>query len=146
MALPACMIEECPNGATFTGTFFETGTSVTVCGEHFVDFAAGTLEAMTGIPVTMLIALPPETFATPESVAEGNETLPPTTPDESSEAGTESDLEEEPTVATNDDEQPHEPDDEPVVHDLSRELIADHLAAKRDAINDAEFLTPPQQL
>ena len=63
MANPACTIEGCGQPATFIGTFFDTGLSVTVCGDHFIDFAAGTLEAMTEIPVTLLLTLPPEAFA-----------------------------------------------------------------------------------
>jgi hypothetical protein len=87
------MVDGCDNPATFTGTFFEDGTSVTVCESDFVNFAAGVLEAMTNVPVTMLITLPPETFAVesdPNAVepVEGGPTSP-----ESSEVGTESDHE-----------------------------------------------------
>lgn len=63
---PPCMIEECEQLATFTGTFFETGQSIIVCGSHFDDFAAAMLESSTGIPVTALILMDPATFATDE--------------------------------------------------------------------------------
>lgn len=77
------------NAAVFTGTFFESGLSVMVCGDCFVSFAAGTLEAMTGVPVGMLLEMPaegwqPEGSETP--TVEAGEAGP--IPDESSEAGT----------------------------------------------------------
>lgn len=100
MANPQCTFGECPNAATFTGTFFETGVSVMICGDHFIDFAAGMLEAMTGIPVTALITLPPETFA---EVTDPNAALPNVdgpTPDESPEVGTDDDPD-RPTPLTN---------------------------------------------
>lgn len=89
---PACMIEDCATPATFIGTFFDTGDSIKVCGDHFVEFMAGTLEAITGIPVTMLITLPPETFAggdTPPEIVAPNDGP---TSDESSDHGTADDL------------------------------------------------------
>lgn len=92
MASMACMFEECPNVATFTGTFLENGSSVTVCGDHFIDFAAGTLEGMTGIPVTTLILLPPETFNEMTAAVDTLVDVPPTTSPESSEVGTDGDL------------------------------------------------------
>ena len=61
------MVEGCEVPSTFIGTFFETGQSVTVCEGHFVMFAAGTLEAMTGIPVSDIIAA---TFGEAEAEAE----------------------------------------------------------------------------
>src|ERR1700693_273150 len=91
MANPACTFGECGQSATFTGTFFDSGLSVIVCGDHFVEFAAGTLEAMTGIPVTLLISLPPEAFAEVVDHELGQIVAPPTSPGESSEVGTASD-------------------------------------------------------
>jgi hypothetical protein len=88
MANPACTFGECGQSATFTGTFFDSGLSVIVCGDHFVEFAAGTLEAMTGIPVTLLISLPPEAFAEVVDHELGEIVAPPTSPGESSEVGT----------------------------------------------------------
>ena len=64
---PPCMIEGCEVPSTFIGTFFETGQSVTVCEGHFVMFAAGTLEAMTGVPVSDIIAA---AFGEPEAEPE----------------------------------------------------------------------------
>jgi hypothetical protein len=164
MASPPCMIEECESVATFTGTFFESGLSVVVCGDHFIDFAAGTLEAMTGVPITALITLPPETF---EQVAppSGDESIPlgPTSP-ESSEVGTASDPDAEwdkenetyeqwvnRTIAVEGEHGPHgvergdtEADYADVTDgdDISRDSIADKLDAKHADITDAEFNTP----
>lgn len=59
MANPACMVPDCQVAATFTGTFFETGQSITVCVDHFVEFAAGTLQAMTGAEVLAFLAAGP---------------------------------------------------------------------------------------
>ena len=91
MANPPCMIEECEIPATFTGTFFKTGQSIVVCGDHFVDFAAVTLESVTGVPVTMLITLPPETFAPVVDAELADIVEGPTGSVESSEVGTASD-------------------------------------------------------
>lgn len=44
------------NAAVFTGTFFDSGQSVTVCSECFVSFAAGTLQAITGAPIGDVLA------------------------------------------------------------------------------------------
>ena len=55
-ANPPCQFEGCEEPATFTGTFFDSGLSVIVCGDHFVAFAGGTLEALTGVPVLDIIA------------------------------------------------------------------------------------------
>lgn len=76
MANPQCMYPECEQAALFTGTFFQNGTSVTVCSDHFVDFAAGTLEAMTGAPVIDFLAGGPgavlETVVAPEASPSDN--------------------------------------------------------------------------
>jgi len=42
--------------AIFVGTFLETGLSVALCTDHFVDFLTVTLEQTTGAPVAELIA------------------------------------------------------------------------------------------
>ena len=91
---PPCMIEGCETPSTFTGTFFSNGQSITVCEEHFVAFAGGTLEAMTGVPVLDIIAT---SAAGGEAEAEGptdeaGETGP--TSSESSDPGTASDHDE----------------------------------------------------
>lgn len=145
MASIACMFEECPNLATFTGTFLENGSSVTVCGDHFVDFAAGTLEGITGIPVTTLILLPPETFDEMKAAVTTLSDVPPTTPDESSAAGTESDHE-----LTDDERNDLIRDgggvvDDDDAHDLSRDSIADKLDEKHADVTDAEFHPAPTE-
>jgi hypothetical protein len=117
------MFEGCEHLATFTGTFFETGASVLLCEDHFVDFAAGTLEAITGIPVPLLITLPPDTFGEVIAADSLDDDLPPTTPVESSEVGT---------------------DDDPVA-DISRASIAEHLDERHADITDAEFHSAPTQ-
>lgn len=94
MANPACMNEGCPNESIFIGTIFETGQSIVVCSDHFIQFCAGMLEAMTGVPVTMLITLPPEVL---HPIVNGISDLAPNdgpTSPESSEAGTVADPDE----------------------------------------------------
>jgi len=89
------MIEGCERPSSFTGTFFSNGQSITVCDEDFVIFAAGTLEAMTGVPVGDIIALAQSgELEVPEAPTDGTGEPGPTSP-ELSEAGTASDLDEE---------------------------------------------------
>lgn len=90
---PPCMIEECDQLATFTGTFFETGQSIIVCGSHFDDFAAAMLESSTGIPVTALILMDPATFATDEPAVEPDDDDHSTDAEETSDEETPADHE-----------------------------------------------------
>ena len=53
--LPPCMMED-SNGAIFTGTFFETGQTVTVCATCLQDFMETMLTSMTNVPVHDVIA------------------------------------------------------------------------------------------
>jgi hypothetical protein len=123
MANPQCTFGECPLAATFTGTFFETGQSVMLCGDHFIDFAAGMLEGMTGIPVTALITLPPESFA---EVTDPNAALPNVdgpTSQESHEVGTDNDqADDDPPKGTHYDE-----------HDILVDDVIDEPATLADA-------------
>jgi hypothetical protein len=95
MANPSCMFEGCATPAVFVGTFFEDGNTVTVCGNHFVEFAAGTLEAMTGAPVIDFInGIIPDAEAVVASLETDPNDPGPTSP-ESSEVGTDDILVEE---------------------------------------------------
>ena len=54
MANPPCMSDD-GNAAVFTGTNFETGQSVMLCGPCLVSFCATIVEGMTGLPVSALL-------------------------------------------------------------------------------------------
>lgn len=54
MANPPCMSDD-GNAAVFTGTNFDTGQSVMLCGPCLVSFCAAIVEGMTGLPVAALL-------------------------------------------------------------------------------------------
>ena len=54
MANPPCMSDD-GNAAVFTGTNFDTGQSVMLCGPCLVSFCATIVEGMTGLPVSALL-------------------------------------------------------------------------------------------
>lgn len=107
MANPPCMYPDCEQSATFTGTFFESGQSITVCGDHFIDFAAGTLQAMTGAPIIDFLASAPTEVEDDDDDVENPTAEPGPTSEESSEVGTDDDHEEhDPNVELGSDGEP----------------------------------------
>ena len=138
MANPPCQIEECPDPATFIGTFFSDGSSITVCEAHFIDFAATMLEALTGVPVTLLITLPPETFAGADAhgveddestIETDNVTAPPNTEEQPHEPGERPTTSPESSGVGTDDDRPKMVVVEPEYHE--RQGIFDEALGRR---------------
>jgi hypothetical protein len=51
----ACQFEDGKN-AVFVGTFLESGTSITACEDHLIDFVVSLSEQLTGAPVIDFVA------------------------------------------------------------------------------------------
>lgn len=51
----ACQFEDGKN-AVFVGTFLESGTSITACEDHLIDFVVSLSEQLTGLPVITFVA------------------------------------------------------------------------------------------
>jgi hypothetical protein len=51
----ACQFEDGKN-AVFVGTFLESGTSITACEDHLIDFVVSLSEQLTGAPVITFVA------------------------------------------------------------------------------------------